>query len=234
MRPRFPSTGPGASQNPDHSLIPKHNDPIASNSRVLIHDRCQEPLWPYCRTQQRCGRPRTASVFHDDRYSRPYRHAPGRQAGAAACRPVARAAGAFCRCRYQGDQRAAGKGPRRGHDDHRSPPVRSGQDGHRHPGRRARPAAMLLLGRSQDRRAGAPARQRWRGGILRAQARPVCRARRRHLAGAGAGGARTRLRDEGSQAEGRRNPDQCRRPGVIRPEIPSLLRPRRSSSAPSS
>ena len=48
----------------------------------------------------------------------------------------------------------------RGHDHDRSPPVRSRQDGHRYPGRRAaHRAPMLLFDRSQDRGSRASPRQ---------------------------------------------------------------------------
>src|SRR5262249_47422794 len=67
------------------------------------------------------------------------------------------------------------------------------------------------------------------GGILRAQAGPVRRPWRRYLAGAGACGARARLRDERAEIEGRPDPDQRRRPGTVRSEIPSVFRARRTT-----
>ena len=74
--------------NPESSTRSSHpKQPTQQQSN--FNDRSQEPLWPHRRPYPRRRRPRPAAVLHHDRHSRPHRGAPGRQAGAAACRSSA-------------------------------------------------------------------------------------------------------------------------------------------------
>ena len=148
--PRFPPAGRNARQdNKPVAHVPK--DQLSNRAPTMIDQ--QESLWPHRRTHPRRRRPRPASVIDNDRHSRPYRRAPGRDAWR---NRTSMSAASHWRILPMPQAR---KSMRNRRSDVREVMTtidrrlsRSRPDGNRHPGRGAGAGPVLLLGRSQNRR----------------------------------------------------------------------------------